>query len=66
MEVHAANGYLIDQFTQDMTNLRDDEYGGDIPRRAKFLLEVMTAVCEAVGEERVGIRLSPWNDFQGK
>ncbi|GJJ08504.1 hypothetical protein Clacol_002722 [Clathrus columnatus] len=65
VEVHAANGYLIDQFTQSMTNLRDDDYGGDVPRRAKFLLEVMNAVCEAVGEEKVGIRLSPWNNFQG-
>ncbi|MFZ5521664.1 MAG: alkene reductase [Pseudomonadota bacterium] len=59
VEVHAANGYLIDQFLRDGSNQRDDDYGGSIENRARFLLEVMRAVTEEIGGGRTGIRLSP-------
>lgn len=59
VEVLAANGFLIDQFLRDSTNLRTDAYGGDLDRRARFLLEVVDAVIDAVGADRVGVRLSP-------
>ena len=61
VEVHAANGYLIDQFLRDRTNKRSDHYGGSIENRTRFLLEVMDAVTSAVGPERVGVRVSPQN-----
>lgn len=64
VEIHGANGYLLDQFLHDNVNKRTDEYGGSIENRCRFVLEVITAVCEAVGAERVGIRLSPYNYFQ--
>jgi N-ethylmaleimide reductase len=63
VEVHAANGYLIDQFLQDRTNQRDDEYGGSIENRLRFLLEVMQAVTDVWGSEHVGVRLSPTGSF---
>lgn len=59
VEIHGANGYLIDQFLRDSTNHRDDEYGGSIENRTRFLYEVVQAVASAVGPERVGLRLSP-------
>jgi N-ethylmaleimide reductase len=59
VEVHGANGYLLDQFLKTGSNQRDDDYGGSIENRARLLLEVMRAVAEEVGGERVGIRLSP-------
>lgn len=59
IEIHAANGYLLDQFLRSGSNQRDDAYGGPIENRARLLLEVMQAVCEEIGGERVGIRLSP-------
>ena len=65
VEIHGANGYLIDQFTQDTSNTRTDEYGGSIENRCRFALEVVGAVCEAIGESRTGLRLSPWSRFQG-
>ncbi|KIV83666.1 hypothetical protein PV11_05670 [Exophiala sideris] len=65
VEIHGANGYLIDQFTQDNCNRRTDEYGGSIENRARFGLEVAKAVVEAVGADKVGIRLSPFSTFQG-
>lgn len=65
VEIHGANGYLIDQFLQDVTNNRTDKYGGSVENRSRFGLEVATAVVEAVGAERTGIRLSPYSDFQG-
>ncbi|MBY0405326.1 MAG: alkene reductase, partial [Cyanobacteria bacterium] len=59
VEVHGANGYLIDQFLQDKTNFRSDAYGGSIENRARFLLEVVSAVCEVFPKNRVGVRISP-------
>ena len=65
VEIHGANGYLIDQFTQDNCNVRTDAWGGSIENRARFCLEVAKAVVDAVGAERTGIRLSPYSTFQG-
>ena len=65
VEIHAGNGYLIDQFIQDMSNNRTDDYGGSIENRCRFPLEITSAVCQAVGEERTAIRISPWSTFQG-
>lgn len=59
VEVHGANGYLLDQFLRSSTNQRTDDYGGSIENRARLLLEVMREVVEEVGRERVGLRLSP-------
>ena len=59
VEVHGANGYLVEQFLRDSCNDRTDRYGGSIDNRARFLIEVMTAVCEEIGPGRVGLRLSP-------
>jgi len=64
VEIHAAYGYLIDQFTQDVTNNRTDEYGGSIENRVRFALEVIDAVIQAIGASRTGIRTSPWASFQ--
>lgn len=63
VEIHAANGYLIDQFLRDGSNRRADAYGGGIANRCRFLLEATQAVVQAVGAERVGVRLSPWQPF---
>ena len=63
IEIHAANGYLLDQFLRDGSNHRDDDYGGSIENRYRLLQEVMNAVCDAVGADRVGVRLSPENSF---
>jgi 2,4-dienoyl-CoA reductase-like NADH-dependent reductase (Old Yellow Enzyme family) len=65
VEVHGANGYLVDQFLQDVTNRRSDLWGGSVPNRARFAVEVARALVEAVGAERVGFRVSPWNTWQG-
>lgn len=59
VEIHAANGYLIDQFLRGTSNHRSDRYGGTIGNRGRFLLEVADAVCDAIGSDRVGVRLSP-------
>jgi N-ethylmaleimide reductase len=59
VEIHAANGYLIDQFLRNKTNLRTDAYGGSIENRTRFMLEVTDAVVSVWGGDRVGIRLSP-------
>jgi N-ethylmaleimide reductase len=59
VEVHAANGYLIDQFLKDKTNLRTDRYGGSVENRTRFLKEVVAAVVGAWSADRVGIRFSP-------
>lgn len=63
IEIHGANGYLIDQFLRDKTNRRTDRYGGGIENRSRFLLEVVDAVVDAVGADRTGLRLSPQNTF---
>ncbi len=63
VEVHGANGYLLDQFLRSATNRRDDDYGGPVGNRARLLLEVMDAVIEVFGADRVGVRLSPENRF---
>jgi N-ethylmaleimide reductase len=63
VEVHGANGYLIDQFLRDGANQRTDGYGGSMENRARFLFEVLTAVTAAIGADRVGLRLSPLNSF---
>jgi N-ethylmaleimide reductase len=65
VEVHAANGYLLHQFLDPTVNLRDDVYGGSPENRARFVVEVVTAVAEAIGAERVGLRLSPAHQFNG-
>ncbi|KAG8717788.1 hypothetical protein FRC09_013660 [Ceratobasidium sp. 395] len=64
VEIHSANGYLLDQFLQDNCNKRTDEYGGSIENRARFVLEVTDAVTAAVGAKKTGIRFSPWGRFQ--
>lgn len=63
VEVHGANGYLLDQFLRDGSNQRSGPYGGDWSGRARLLFEVLEAVCDAVGSQRVGLRLSPLNSF---
>jgi N-ethylmaleimide reductase len=65
VEIQAANGYLIDTFLRDGSNKRDDAYGGTVVKRARFLLEVVEAVANVWGEERVGVHLSPLNTFNG-
>lgn len=64
VEVHGANGYLVDQFTQDVCNRRTDEYGGNVVNRARFAIEVAHALVDAVGHDKVGFRLSPFSTFQ--
>ena len=63
LEIHAANGYLIDQFLRDATNQRDDEYGGNAENRMRFLNQVIDAIFEVWQSHNVGIRLSPENNF---
>ena len=65
VEVHAANGYLIDQFLRDNSNFRDDRYGGSIENRIRLLREVAQAVADTVGADRTGVRLSPNGLIQG-
>lgn len=63
IELHSANGYLLEQFIRPNTNLRTDGYGGGIEGRARFVLEVVDAVSAAIGKDKVGIRLSPYGAF---
>jgi len=63
VEIHAASGYLIDQFLRDGSNQRGDRYGGSIVNRTRFLLEIAEAVVAAWSPDAVGVRLSPWLDF---
>ncbi|KAG5644504.1 hypothetical protein DXG03_008246 [Asterophora parasitica] len=65
VEIHSANGCLLDQFLQDVSNDRTDKYGGSVENRSRFLLEVVDAVSRTIGPERTGLRLSPWNNFAG-
>ena len=62
VELHAANGYLIDQFLQSKTNQREDEYGGSVENRTRFLLEATDALIEVWGAGRVGVHLAPRGD----
>lgn len=63
VEIHAANGYLLDQFLRDSTNRRLDNYGGSIANRMRLLLEVLEGVTGVIDSERVGVRISPVNPF---
>ena len=65
VEIHGANGYLPDQFLQDVSNTRTDSWGGSVENRARFGVAVASAVAEAIGANRVGYRMSPWSPFQG-
>jgi N-ethylmaleimide reductase len=65
IEIHGANGYIIQQFLATNTNRRDDQYGGSIENRARFLFEVLDGIIEAIGNERTGLRLSPGGEFNG-
>jgi len=63
VELHGANGYLVEQFIHPHTNRRTDAYGGSVENRARFLLETLEGMIEAVGREQVGVRLSPYGVF---
>ena len=63
IEIHAANGYLLDQFINSSTNHRTDQYGGSVENRARLLLDVIGAVVEVWGADRIGVRLSPLGTF---
>lgn len=63
VEVNACNGHLIDQFIQDVSNVRNDAWGGNLEKRSHFAIEVAKAVIAAVGKERVGFRFSPYNTY---
>jgi len=63
VELHGANGYLLEQFIRPNSNMRKDEYGGPIANRVRFLLDVAVAAADAIGKDRVGIRLSPFGIF---
>lgn len=65
VEIHAAGGNLIDQFLQDVTNKRTDQYGGTIENRARFALEVVDAVVRTIGARRMGIKIGPWAEYNG-
>jgi 12-oxophytodienoic acid reductase len=63
VEIHGAHGYLLEQFMKDKVNDRTDEYGGSLENRCRFALEVVEAVVNEIGAERVGIRLSPFAQY---
>lgn len=65
VEVHGGNGYLIDQFLRRTSNKRTDEYGGSLANRVRFAQEVLETICEAIGAERIGIRLAPFITQRG-
>ncbi|KZP11541.1 FMN-linked oxidoreductase [Athelia psychrophila] len=65
VEIHGASGYLVDQFLQDVSNTRTDNYGGSVENRSRFALEVIKAIVAAVGEKKTALRLSPWSTAQG-
>ncbi|GAB4164169.1 MAG: alkene reductase [Winogradskyella sp.] len=60
VELHAANGYLLDQFLNPKSNIRDDDYGGDFKNRARFVIETVKRVVSTIGKDKVGIRISPY------
>lgn len=63
VELHGGNGSLIDQFTQDVVNMRTDQWGGSVEDRSRFAIEITKEVCAAVGNDRVGFRVSPWSTY---
>ncbi len=65
VELHGANGYLLDQFTQDVSNRRTDAWGGSVEKRSRFPLAVAQAVVDEIGADRVGYRVSPWSRHHG-
>jgi len=65
IEIHGANGYLPDQFLNPASNQRTDEYGGSIENRARFILEITSAIADAIGKDKVGVRISPYGVFNG-
>ncbi len=68
IELHSANGYLLDQFLNPASNIREDEYGGNYKNRTRFLLELTKKTVDAIGSEKVGVRISPYgifNDMEG-
>lgn len=65
VEIHAGNGYLLDEFMRSSSNKRDDQYGGDIEGRIRLVLEIVDAISKELGSKRVGIRLSPHNTSRG-
>lgn len=65
VEVHGANGYLVDQFLQDVSNKRTDKYGGSIENRSRFALEIIAAITKKIGASKTAIRLSPWHTYNG-
>lgn len=62
VELHSANGYLLEEFLSPISNIRKDNYGGSIENRCRFVIEVVTAVANAIGKEKTGIRLSPYGE----
>lgn len=65
IEIQSGNGYLLDQFLHGNSNKRTDEYGGSIENRSRFLLKIIDALIDVIGAGKIGLRLSPWEDFQG-
>ena len=63
VEIHGAHGYLIDQFMKDKVNDRTDQYGGSLENRCRFALEIVEAIADEIGADKVGIRLSPFADY---
>jgi len=64
--LHGSNGYLVDQFMQDVSNKRTDEYGGSIENRTRFALEILEAITRSIGEDKTAIRVGPWGTTYGK
>lgn len=62
VEIHGANGYLLDQLWKDSSNQRTDAYGGSTENKARLILEVMEAAAAAIGQDRLALRLSPYTD----
>lgn len=64
IEVHGAHGFLVDQFFQDSSNKRTDEYGGSVENRTRFALEILEAISNTIGANKTSIRISPWMSVQ--
>ena len=63
VEIHGANGYLVEQFLNPNVNKRNDEYGGSVENRARFVVEMVNAITESIGKDKLGVRLSPYGTF---